>query len=33
MIASICKRGHEPPDENEADALAILYWAAETQEA
>ncbi|WP_247424158.1 crossover junction endodeoxyribonuclease RuvC [Ralstonia pseudosolanacearum] len=33
MIASVCKRGHEPSDDNEADALAILYWAAETQEA
>ncbi len=32
MIASVCKRGHEPSDDNEADALAILYWAAETQE-
>lgn len=33
IIASVSKRGHEPTDDNEADALAILYWAAETQEA
>ncbi|AOE88332.1 hypothetical protein LBM341_00014 [Ralstonia solanacearum] len=33
IIASVSKRGHEPVDDNEADALAILYWAAETQEA
>jgi hypothetical protein len=26
------QRGHAPADDNEADALAILHWAIETQE-
>ena len=25
-------RGHTPADDNEADALALLHWAVETQE-
>ena len=32
MIASVTQRGHIPGDDNEADALAILHWAIETQE-
>ena len=32
MIASVSQRGHRPGDDNEADALAILHWAIETQE-
>lgn len=32
MIASVTQRGHRPADDNEADALAILHWAIETQE-
>ena len=32
MIASIRVRGHKPADDNEADALALLHWAIETQE-
>jgi Holliday junction resolvasome RuvABC endonuclease subunit len=32
MIASARKRGHAPTDDNEADALALLHWAVETQE-
>jgi Holliday junction resolvasome RuvABC endonuclease subunit len=32
MIASVTQRGHRPADDNEADALAILDWAIETQE-
>ena len=32
MIASVRKRGHAPADDNEADALALLHWAVETQE-
>ena len=32
MIASVRKRGHSPVDDNEADALALLHWAVETQE-
>ena len=32
MIASVTQRGHRPGDDNEADALAILHWAIETQE-
>jgi Holliday junction resolvasome RuvABC endonuclease subunit len=31
MVASICARGHKPIDDNEADALALLAWAIETQ--
>lgn len=27
MIASVKALGHEPADDNEADALALLYWA------
>ncbi len=26
MVAAMEKRGHEPQDHNEADALALLYW-------
>ena len=32
MVASIRARGHQPVDDNEADALALLHWAIETQE-
>lgn len=32
MLASIRARGHQPADDNEADALALLYCAIETQE-
>ena len=32
MIASVQSRGHAPCDDNEADALALLHWAIETQE-
>jgi Holliday junction resolvasome RuvABC endonuclease subunit len=32
MIAAIIKRGFSPADDNEADALALLHWALETQE-
>jgi Holliday junction resolvasome RuvABC endonuclease subunit len=32
MIASTIKRGFNPADDNEADALALLHWALETQE-
>ena len=32
MVASIRARGHQPADDNEADALALLHWAIETQE-
>ena len=32
MIASVRLRGHTPVDDNEADALALLHWAVETQE-
>lgn len=32
MIASVQLRGHAPCDDNEADALALLHWAIETQE-
>lgn len=32
MIAAVSQRGHRPGDDNEADALAILHWAIETQE-
>ena len=27
VIASVTARGHTPVDDNEADALALLYWA------
>lgn len=33
MVASVRARGHQPADDNEADALALLYFAIETQEA
>jgi len=32
MIVSVQSRGHAPTDDNEADALALLHWAIETQE-
>ena len=32
MIVAAKVRGHNPVDDNEADALALLYWAIETQE-
>ena len=32
MILAVTQRGHSPSDDNEADALAILHWAIETQE-
>lgn len=32
MIAAVVKRGFNPADDNEADALALLHWALETQE-
>ena len=32
MITAVIARGHAPADDNEADALALLYWAIETQE-
>lgn len=32
MIAAMHARGHDPEDDNEADALALLYWAIESQE-
>jgi Holliday junction resolvasome RuvABC endonuclease subunit len=32
MIAATIKRGLKVADDNEADALALLYWAIETQE-
>ena len=32
MVGSIRARGHQPVDDNEADALALLHWAIETQE-
>ncbi|MDP2430513.1 MAG: hypothetical protein Q8O33_00610 [Pseudomonadota bacterium] len=31
MIAAVQSRGHNPVDDNEADALAQLHWAIETQ--
>ena len=27
MIQSVQQRGHQPADDNEADALALAYWA------
>lgn len=32
MVAAARRLGHAPSDDNEADALAILHWAIETQE-
>jgi len=32
MISAVQSRGHTPVDDNEADALALLYFAIETQE-
>ena len=32
MVAAAHSRGHTPADDNEADALALLHWAIETQE-
>ena len=32
MIIAAQSRGHDPKDDNEADALALLHWAIETQE-
>ncbi len=32
MIAAIRLRGFQPTDDNEADALALLLWALDTQE-
>jgi Holliday junction resolvasome RuvABC endonuclease subunit len=32
MIAAIVNRGFNPADDNEADALALLHWALDTQE-
>jgi len=26
------RKGHAPADDNEADALALLHWASDTQE-
>ncbi len=26
MVAAMKERGHKPQDDNEADALALLYW-------
>ena len=31
MIAAVRERGFEPGDDNEADAIAILLWALETE--
>lgn len=32
MILSVRQRGHDPVDDNEADALALLHWVVQTQE-
>jgi Holliday junction resolvasome RuvABC endonuclease subunit len=32
MISAVIKRGFNPADDNEADALALLHWALDTQE-
>lgn len=32
MIKAVQQRGHQPVDDNEADAIALLYWALDTQE-
>ena len=31
MIAAVRARGFAPADDNEADAIALLLWAIETQ--
>ena len=31
VIAAVRERGHQPADDNEADAIAILIWAIETR--
>lgn len=31
VIAAVTRRGHAPEDDNEADALALLYWAIQQQ--
>jgi len=31
MIQAVQNRGHQPVDDNEADAIALLYWALDTQ--
>jgi hypothetical protein len=31
VIAAVRARGFRPSDDNEADALAILYWAIDTR--
>jgi len=31
VIAAVQGRGYEPTDDNEADAIALLLWAVETQ--
>jgi hypothetical protein len=32
MISAARLRGYAPADDNEADAIALLHWAIETQE-
>jgi Holliday junction resolvasome RuvABC endonuclease subunit len=32
MIAAMQRKGYTPADDNEADALALLHWAIDTQE-
>jgi Holliday junction resolvasome RuvABC endonuclease subunit len=32
MIATMQRKGYTPADDNEADALALLHWAIDTQE-
>ena len=32
VIAAMCSRGHDVVDDNQADALALLHWAVETQD-
>jgi Holliday junction resolvasome RuvABC endonuclease subunit len=32
MIQAAQQRGHQPADDNEADAIALLYWAIDTLE-
>ncbi len=32
MVAAMRCKGHAPADDNEADALALLHWAIDTQE-
>jgi Holliday junction resolvasome RuvABC endonuclease subunit len=32
MIAAMQRKGYSPADDNEADALALLHWAIDTQE-